>query len=184
MSIACRTTRTIGHGGAHQSSHVNLVGPTCGGLSLEVPGGRRWKTAYERLKGKKFSRAVVEFGEKVHFRKNNKGQKDNKLDGKWGEGYFLGFYWKTSEALVGTPEGVKRAGTIRRVGTHRRWDAEGLDKIRGVPWKWDLEADQVADRLMVRMLSEDEKSQLAGHGADAEDKTVYRMRLKRDDFVS
>ena len=146
--------------------------------------GEDGKTAYERLKGKKFSRAVVEFGEKIHYRKNPKGHKDNKLDGKWGEGYFLGFYWKTSEALVGTPEGVKRAGTIRRVGAHRRWDADGLDKIRGVPWQWDPEADEVADNLMVRMLSEEEKQQLAGQGADAEPKTVYRMRLKRDDFIS
>ena len=95
--------------------------------------GEDGKTAYERLKGKKFSRAVVEFGEKIHYKKNSKGHKDNKLDVKWGEGYFLGFYWKTSEALVGTPAGVKRAGTIRRVGAHRRWDADGLDKIRGVP---------------------------------------------------
>ena len=37
---------------------------------------------------------------------------------------------------------------------------------------------------MVRMLSEEEKQLLAGQGADAEHKTVYRMRLKRDDFIS
>ena len=41
--------------------------------------GEDGKTAYERLKGKKFSRAVVEFGEKVHFKKSAKGQSDNKL---------------------------------------------------------------------------------------------------------
>ena len=92
--------------------------------------GEDGKTAYERLKGKKFSCAVVEFGEKVHYRKHVKGHKDNKLDSKWGEGYFLGFYWKTSEALIGTSEGVKRSGTIRRVGAHRRWDAEGLSTWR------------------------------------------------------
>ena len=119
--------------------------------------GEDGKTAYERLKGKKFSRAIVEFGEKVHYKKNPKGHKENKLDSKWAEGYFLGFYWKTSEALIGTAEGVKRAGTIRRVGAHRRWDAEGLDKIRGVPWQWDPDVDEVPDKLMVRMLSEEEK---------------------------
>ena len=43
--------------------------------------GEDGKTAYERLKGKKFSRPAVEFGEKVHYKKSNKGQKDNKLDG-------------------------------------------------------------------------------------------------------
>ena len=88
--------------------------------------GEDGKTAYERLKGKPFQRPAVEFGEKVHFKKSLKGQKENKLDEKWDEGYFLGFYWRTSEAIVGTKNGVTRAGTIRRVGAHRRWDAEGL----------------------------------------------------------
>ena len=95
----------------------------------------------------------------------------------------MGFYWKTSEAIIGTAEGVKKAGTIRRVGAHRRWDADGLDKVRGVPWQWDPEVDEVPDKLVVRML-EDEKQQLAGQGADSDQKTVYRMRLKRDDFLS
>ena len=146
--------------------------------------GEDGKTAYERLKGKKFSRAVVEFGEKVHYKKNLKGHKDNKLDSKWGEGFFLGFYWKTSEALIGTHEGVKRAGTIRRVGAHRRWDADGLDQIRGVPWQWNPDADEVPDKLMVRMLSEEERQRLSGPEAEAVPKTIYRMRLKRDDFIS
>ena len=146
--------------------------------------GEDGKTAYERLKGKKFSRAVVEFGEKVHYKKNAKGHKDNKLDSKWGEGFFLGFYWKTSEALIGTADGVKRAGTIRRVGAHRRWDAEGLDQVRGVPWQWNPDADEVPDKLLVRMLSEEERQRLAGPEAEAVPKTIYRMRLKRDDFIS
>ena len=146
--------------------------------------GEDGKTAYERLKGKKFSRAVVEFGEKVHYKKNSKGHKEYKLDSKWGEGYFLGFYWKTSEALIGTSEGVKRAGTIRRVGAHRRWDAEGLDQVRGVPWQWNPDAEEVPDKLMVRMLSEEERQRLSGPGAEAEPKSIYRMRLKRDDFIS
>ena len=146
--------------------------------------GEDGKTAYERLKGKKFSRAVVEFGEKVHYRKHTKGHKDNKLESKWAEGYFLGFYWKTSEALIGTPDGVKRSGTIRRVGAHRRWDAEGLDQIRGVPWQWNPDLDEVPDKLMVRMLSDEEKRLLGGPGAEVEPKNIYRIRLKRDDFIS
>ena len=58
-----------------------------------------------------------------------------------------------------------------------------MDKIRGVPWKWDPEADEVPDKLLVRMLSDEEKNQLAGPGGEVDNKTVYRMRLKRDDFV-
>ena len=141
------------------------------------------KTAYERMKGKRFSRAAVEFGEKIHFRKSMKGQKEHKLDGKWNEGYFLGFYWRTGEAIVGTSEGAVRAGTIRRVGAHRRWDAEGLDSVRGVPWQWDPETNEVPDKLLVRMLSDDEKKHLLGPETEGGPKQVYRMRLKRDDFI-
>ena len=145
--------------------------------------GEDGKTAYERLKGKRFSRPAVEFGEKIHYKRSVKGQKAHKLDGKWSEGFFLGFYWKTSEAIVGTSDGIKRAGTIRRVGAHRRWDGDGLDGVRGVPWKWDPDAEEVPDKLLVRMLSEDEKKSISGPVVNPENKTVYRMRLRRDDFL-
>ena len=125
----------------------------------------------------------MEFGEKVHYKRSNKGQKEHKIESKWSEGYFLGFYWRTSEAIVGTKDGVIRAGTLRRVGAHRRWDAEGLDAVRGVPWKWDPDAEEVHDKLLVRMLSEDEKKQLERPAPETGPKTVYRMRLKRDDFI-
>ena len=95
----------------------------------------------------------------------------------------MGFYWRTSEAIVDTKDGVVRAGTIRRVGAHRRWDAEGPDAVRGVPWKWDPDAEEVTDRLLVRLLSKDEKKHLAGPAPEAGPKIVYRMSLKRDDFV-
>ena len=65
------------------------------------------------------------FGERVHYKRSNKGQKEHKIESKWSEGYFLGFHWRTSEAIVGIKDGVIRAGRIRRVGAHRRWDAEG-----------------------------------------------------------
>ena len=145
--------------------------------------GEDGKTAYERLTGKRFSRAAVEFGEKIHFKKSTKGNKENKLDGKRNEGYFLGFHWRTGEAVVGTRQGAVRAGTIRRVGAHRRWDVEGLDSVSGVPWQRDPDAGEVPDKLFVRLLSDDEKKHLAGPSVGEGTKTVYRMRLKRDDLI-
>ena len=141
------------------------------------------KTGYERLKGKSFSRPSVEFGEKVRFKKSAKGQKEHKLEMKWNVGHFLGFHWRTSEAIVGTKEGIRRAGTIRRVGAHRRWDATGLDSIRGVSWKWDPEADDVVDKLLVRHLTCEEKQNMIDPVVDTGPQTVYRMRLQREDFI-
>ena len=145
--------------------------------------GEDGKTPYERLKGKPFTRATVEFGEKIHYKKHAKGQKENKLDPKWDEGYFLGFNWRTSEAIVGTKDKVVKSSTIRRVGAHRRWDAEGLGEIRGVPWLWDPESDTEAERLLVRHLTDQEKTSLQIPTASDGSRTVYRMRLKRDDFI-
>ena len=107
------------------------------------------KSAHERLKEKPFSRYTVEFDEKVLYKRSNKGQKEHKIESKWSEGYFAGFYWRASEAIVGTNEGVTRAGTSRRVGAHRRWDAEVLDAVRGVPWKWDPVAEEAHDNWCV-----------------------------------
>ena len=53
-------------------------------------------------------------------------------------------------SIVGIKEGVQRAGTMRRVGAHRRWDAAGLDTIRGLLWKRDPDADDVVDKVVVR----------------------------------
>ena len=138
------------------------------------------KSAHERLKGKPFRRHIVEFGEKVHYKRSNKGQKEHKIESKWSEGYFLGFYWRTSEAKGG----VIRAGTLRRVGAHRRWDAEGLDAVRGVPWKWDQDAEEVHDKFLVRMLSENEKKQLERPvpETDCVPHTPQEVRFHREGF--
>ena len=92
---------------------------------------------------------MAEFGEKVHYRFEKKTL-TNKLDVKWGEGFFLGKWWRTGEAVIGTQDGILRAGSIRRVGGHRRWDREGLDRVRGVPWQWDPEQGEVHADLTVR----------------------------------
>lgn len=45
--------------------------------------------------------------------------------------------WKTGGARVGTAEGVRRASMFRQMGVHRRWNADGLSEVRGVPWIWN-----------------------------------------------
>ena len=110
-------------------------------------------------------------------------KKEHKIESKWSEGYLLGFCRRTSEAIAGTKDGVIRAGTLRRVGAHRRWDAEVLDAVRGVRWTRDPDAEEVHDKLLVRMLSEDEKKQLERPAPETGPKTVYRIRLTRDYFI-
>ena len=135
------------------------------------------------MKGKKCKQEMVEFGEKVHYRFNPKAKaKDEKLEVKWGEGFFLGTWWRTGEAVIGTPEGILRAGTIRRVGGHRRWDREGLEQVRGVPWQWDPEQGEVHADLKVRWLKEEEVAD-GNVVLGGESKRMYRLRLRKMDFL-
>ena len=138
------------------------------------------KTPYERLKGKKYGGTEVEIGEKVHH-KYKKDTMNHKMESRWGEGFYLGKVWRTGEAAIGTKNGVVKAGTIRRVGAHRRWDAQGLEKIQGVPWKWNPDSDDAPRELRLRWLSDSEKDASATGLGDYHG-VVYRMRLKREDF--
>ena len=87
------------------------------------------------------------------------------------EGYYLGKVWRTGEAVIGCEKGVVKSGTIRRVGGHRRWDGEGLGKVRGVPWKWKPEEEE--EPMKVRWLTEEEKTVVNTKSGESK---VYRMR--------
>ena len=136
------------------------------------------------MKGKKCIQELVEFGEKVHYRYKKKAKsKDEKLEVNWSEGYFLGKWWRTREAVIGTEGGILRAGTIRRVGAHRRWDREGLEKVRGVPWQWNPDEGEVHADLKVRWLTEEERA--SGEALRGENSTrLYRLRLRKADFLT
>ena len=93
------------------------------------------QTAYHRLRSKSWNDEMVEFGEKAHHRFNRKAlTKEYKLDGRWYEGYFMGIKWRTGESWIATSGGILKASAIRRVGGHRRWDAEVLLQVKGARW--------------------------------------------------
>ena len=143
--------------------------------------GEDGRTPYERLKGKRYQGDAVEFGERIHY-KLKKQTMSHKLEFRWDEGYYLGKVWRTGEAIVGTNKGIVKAGTIRRAGAHRRWDAEGLESIKGLPWHWNPEQEEPTKDLRLRWLTEEEKQ--AGKAPTPEEHgTVYRLRLKREDFL-
>jgi hypothetical protein len=156
----------------------------CADLISKYQVGDDGKTAYERWKGNYFTLEEIEFGEKIHYRLNNTkaSQKQHKLEIRFVERFYLGRWWRTGEAVVGTSGGVIRAGTVRRVGAHRRWDKDGLAAVKGVPWQWNPAEGEVHPDLQVRWLREEELE--AGRAqASQDDRKLYRMRLKKEDFL-
>ena len=108
-------------------------------------------TAYERLKKKKSRLFGVEFGERVHWRRQKQPRqitkegkqtsKVAKLDSMWEDGVFLGYRTTSAEMIIGTTSGIMRSRTVRRMPEDERWGASNLDLVKGLPWRPDGQAD-------------------------------------------
>lgn len=91
------------------------------------------RTGYEAMQGEPCSSELTEFGQHIqyHYPKGARRQWEQ-VQGSWGKGVSPGTV--TGEASVGAEDGVRSASTIRRVGPHRPWGAEGISEVR----RWSL----------------------------------------------
>ena len=62
------------------------------------------------------------------------GKRQSKWHDRWLEGLFLGVCDDSDEVLVGTPEGVFRVRSFRRLTAADRRDPVMLASVRGTPW--------------------------------------------------
>ena len=99
------------------------------------------RTCFEELHQTRYKQDVVPWGEKVLFmeprpkhRRLKGGRRHQKMDAAMESGIWLGRSEEIDEHLLGTPRGVMRARTIRRLIPQDRWDAQSFLEFRGVPW--------------------------------------------------
>lgn len=86
-------------------------------------------------------------------------------------------------AIMGSSDGISIVSTIRRVGAHRCWGADGLAGTPGESWSWNPDAEVQLGYLRVRFMTEEEK--LSGRPeAHNSEKNIYRTQLKREDFLN
>jgi len=97
--------------------------------------GQDGKTARERLRGRKFKRELVEFGECVWYLKPKSKGKE-KFETRWGTGVWLGIREESGEIFIGTAAGVLKVRSVRRKSSpEEKWNAELFKSLVGVPWE-------------------------------------------------
>ena len=112
--------------------------------------GNDGKTAYERQKGRKCKLVVVPIGELVVYKKLGETAQERKsLESHWFEGVWLGHARGSSEALLGTKDGVVRAWAVRRKPEEERWGAEAITEMRGAPAKPNPSMPGISVRIAV-----------------------------------
>eukprot|EP00438_Fugacium_kawagutii_P000480 Skav216940 [mRNA] locus=scaffold3396:50058:57739:+ [translate_table: standard] len=114
--------------------------------------GSDGRTPYERLKGRRWKRPMVCFGEKVWFRPLKSYVAGNSdLAAKLKVGRYVGTHGRNGDVLIMTPEGVWKGGSIKRVPLEQRWDDEDFEKLRGTPWNLRPRLAEDVDSLPVRI---------------------------------
>jgi hypothetical protein len=87
------------------------------------------KTAYERITKHACKHEVFGFGESVLWQmapdKNNR----DKLNGDFRDGIFLGVIWRTTEFIIGTPEGIFKCQTVKQRPEESCYDPACVDYI-------------------------------------------------------
>ena len=97
--------------------------------------GKDGWTPYERSKGKKARTLGLEFGEAVLWKRKPVGNHLGKLSCLWEDGVYLGVKGGTGEIIVADNKGVWKTRTVHRKPETGRWSKEGVEMIKGVPWR-------------------------------------------------
>ena len=98
---------------------------------LVGPDGR---TAFERLKGKKYRGETVEFGRKILYKIPCKPE-GGLMTERWVPGIWLGEKFQSDEHMVGIEDGsVCVTSSVRLLPDSDSWSVDLVNKIMGTPW--------------------------------------------------
>lgn len=90
------------------------------------------RTAYERIRGKKASRTMVQIGENVWFKAPATITPSN-TEQRFDEGIVVGIRETSDEILVWNSKGIHRSRTIRRRPEGSRWSADAIAALDTTP---------------------------------------------------
>ena len=119
--------------------------------------GENGKSAAEMIRGRESMRAMVKFGECVHYipmKTAAKKEQQGKLEDRMKTGIFLGLRLRSDEVIIGTDEGVIKARTIRRRPPGEQWDRDLVLKMKGTPKRPDPKVDTFNIRASLATSSE------------------------------
>ena len=109
------------------------------------------KTAWERRRGKKYQKPMVPWLEAIMYQPEEK-KRMHKYDDRACTGLFLALVPRSNEVVVGTPHGVVKARSVRRLPPLQRKNVELVNALQGVPWQPDPKSGD--DRIRVRISAE------------------------------
>lgn len=105
------------------------------------------RTAYENIKGRKYTGVMLEFGCVVMHKVESKVE-GGVMAPRWIRGIWLGKIFGTDEHIVTMPDGSVVRSPAVKLHAERPWDREFFYSIRGKPW--DPSGKEAEDEVLER----------------------------------
>lgn len=125
-------------GGRIDCSHpiITFLVPHTADLLTKIMIGKDGRTAYERIKKKKYSGELVEFGCGVHCLVPVDKLEGGNMTERWVEGCWVGKRWNSDEHKVILEDGnIHYFRSVEILDEKRRWRKDLIDWVKCTPWK-------------------------------------------------
>ena len=107
--------------------------PHCADLLNKAEVGHDGRTAYERMRGKRYKGEMTNFGTKVMYRLPQKFRGGH-AGARWRTGLWIGKHPKSDEHLIVDNQKLIRANAIQCLPEEEAWDASIVMTLKIVPW--------------------------------------------------
>jgi len=144
------------------------------------------RTAYELRKGRPYKRKLPPYSEAVMFLKVALNKRRQKAEDRWATGIYLGLVERSNMVLVGTPEGIKKVNSAKRLPAIQAKDPELAKSIKGYPWNttagvgYNPEAGEVPVMVATEPIVPEEELPPRLPTARGPDIVPRRMYIRRD----
>ena len=94
--------------------------------------GKDGITGYHRVRGRPFTKRLIQFGEVVLAQLHTKGPDAHdrgKLDARWSEGVMLGYGSKSPSYWIGDADGVRLVRSVKRLPTAYQWNKAKIEDL-------------------------------------------------------
>ena len=97
--------------------------------------GKDGRTAYERIRGKRYHGEMIEFGRRI-FHMNPGKPQGGSMKERWSEGTFVGKRFSSDEYMVVLDDGkLIKARSVKLLPESQSWNAGVLENLTSTPWK-------------------------------------------------
>ncbi len=141
------------------------------------------RTAYEMLKGRRYTGTFAEFGQKVHYMVAQR-PRGGDMQQRWHTGIWLGKLWRSDEHLLFSSGRVVRARCIRGLPETDSWSRSEVDAVTATPWNLESRPEEAPAAVRIEEMPTTQPKEEADAGAPPRGVRIGRKELEKYGYTA